>query len=177
MSSSRAISIHALREESDLTVKFRDMDVGFQSTLSVRRATLGLFRGQPRRPISIHALREESDYFRIDGDDNHIISIHALREESDSDGVLIAKFGEFQSTLSVRRATHVAVIALMPLFISIHALREESDRTQCRHGANKCTFQSTLSVRRATRLLLQLPPFINISIHALREESDSGFSW
>ena len=33
----------------------------FQSTLSVRRATLGLFCGQPWLPISIHALRKESD--------------------------------------------------------------------------------------------------------------------
>ena len=33
----------------------------------------------------------------------------------------------FQSTLSVRRATHVAVVNNMTIEISIHALREESD--------------------------------------------------
>ena len=39
---------------------------------------------------------------------------------------------EFQSTLSVRRATPVHVIAKVFLVISIHALREESDaRTMC----------------------------------------------
>ena len=56
--------------------------------------------------ISIHALREESDLFpgRFGG---HVeISIHALREESDPcpDKYITAAM-EFQSTLSVRRAT------------------------------------------------------------------------
>ena len=56
----------------------------FQSTLSVRRATLGV----------------------MDVGDSTVISIHALREESDvaSDTATVDK-QEFQSTLSVRRAT------------------------------------------------------------------------
>ena len=56
------------------------------------------------------------------------ISIHALREESDhgtKTGRLVGSL--FQSTLSVRRATH-ATFSVVPFFvISIHALREESD--------------------------------------------------
>ena len=55
----------------------------FQSTLSMRRAT--------DRP---HAVRPR-----------HIISIHALHEESDVGGGVRAECGEFQSTLSMRRAT------------------------------------------------------------------------
>ena len=56
----------------------------FQSTLSVRRATLLLYYPRRLAHISIHALREESDQMlhqlipRVIG-----ISIHALREESD----------------------------------------------------------------------------------------------
>ena len=57
--------------------------------------------------ISIHALREESDAGQ------HValafavqISIHALREESDwTVSMPLASAMEFQSTLSVRRAT------------------------------------------------------------------------
>ena len=55
----------------------------FQSTLSVRRATVSHRRQDNRRTISIHALREESDMRTIDQKINQLISIHALREESD----------------------------------------------------------------------------------------------
>ena len=55
----------------------------------------------------------------------------------------------FQSTLSVRRATHHRFDSARPSFISIHALREESD------------LESGLVIL-----------WIFISIHALREESD-----
>ena len=80
------ISIHALREESDPT------------DLSLIVVTL---------LISIHALREESDYnIFFCATIEFLISIHALREESDHDNKSIAKWLiEFQSTLSVRRAT------------------------------------------------------------------------
>ena len=56
------------------------------------------------------------------------ISIHALREESDARlEYLDYWFSEFQSTLSVRRATDKNEQAKKLLQISIHALREESD--------------------------------------------------
>ena len=80
----------------------------FQSTLSMRRATIVQDTKWFAYQISIHALHEESDRrpqwcrggaFRI--------SIHALHEESD--------FG--------RR------VLPMALGISIHALHEESDST------------------------------------------------
>ena len=55
----------------------------------------------------------------------------------------------FQSTLSVRRATHSAIRRPAGQAISIHALRKESDS-----------------------IVLQLARDISISIHALRKESD-----
>ena len=61
---SNLISIHALREESDL-----DSEVELETL-----------------EISIHALREESDLSRSPKNPTTIISIHALREESDGRG-------------------------------------------------------------------------------------------
>ena len=79
------ISIHALREESDVQeLSLASHPLKFQSTLSVRRATL--FSSVPgfSRLISIHALREESDFQHdVAFGTAYVISIHALREESD----------------------------------------------------------------------------------------------
>ena len=57
------ISIHALREESDLWYCSHSQSYRlFQSTLSVRRATGKTFAAKRYGiKISIHALREESD--------------------------------------------------------------------------------------------------------------------
>ena len=146
----------------------------FQSTLSVRRATVddgfrhvGLFisihalrkesdregRGRSgRQEISIHALRKESDASTARARRSRPISIHALRKESDSKlGVTSAQTAQFQSTLSVRRATYAAGTRGTPHYISIHALRKESDLV---HGR----WQSAPT----------------ISIHALRKESDTA---
>ena len=65
------------------------------------------------------------------------------------------KLGEitikFQSTLSVRRATGRAMALNTMLKISIHALRKESDLAGIGFcGLTSWLFQSTLSVRRAT---------------------------
>ena len=102
------ISIHALREESDVKlVKILYQLMLFQSTLSVRRATSLSVVSMKKLRISIHALREESDSVWQRYINDISISIHALREESDARG-----------GLDVCR----------PTVISIHALREESDR-------------------------------------------------
>ena len=78
------ISIHALREESDLIiVPLSAMSGLFQSTLSVRRATQAAGEGFKEWIISIHALREESDTLDLTTQLVNTISIHALREESD----------------------------------------------------------------------------------------------
>ena len=61
------ISIHALHEESDTPVVFwATYPIGFQSTLSMRRATFFGAIVIEHRLISIHALHEESD-FPFDG--------------------------------------------------------------------------------------------------------------
>ena len=81
--------------------------VGFQSTLSLRRATEGQENDAPIRPI---------------------ISIHALLAESDPTSVPRRKpLAQFQSTLSLRRATQNYGFAGRRFVISIHALLAESD--------------------------------------------------
>ena len=72
----------------------------------MRRATRGQQCDGPVDRISIHALREESDWFFNVPSMVRMISIHALREESDQGFEFQFVFEpEFQSTLSVRRAT------------------------------------------------------------------------
>ena len=70
---------------------------------------------------------------------------------------------EFQSTLSVRRATEVTHFAKQVMDISIHALRKESDKALEASAEQMKVFQSTLSVRRAT---VQL----DIFVHFLRRK-------
>ena len=56
------ISIHALREEGDLGLRYEgDNAKVFLSTPSARRATLVYGRQRRGKLISIHALREEGD--------------------------------------------------------------------------------------------------------------------
>ena len=78
----------------------------FQSTLSMRRATDVYHHYLRNEYISIHALHEESDGTGSDPRHGHAISIHALHEESDPIGRPLAGQHGFQSTLSMRRATH-----------------------------------------------------------------------
>ena len=106
------ISIHALHEESDFSEDI--------STQILR--------------ISIHALHEESDENTCYNPIIDKISIHALHEESDTIWVPSIKNIQFQSTLSMRRATRLS-FGLAPTH----------------------TFQSTLSMRRAT---VQLDIFV-----------------
>ena len=122
----------------------------FQSTLSVRRATFAQIPVSGGDVISIHALRKESDVVARRFYRRYDISIHALRKESDPIGIRCATpcmisihalrkesdfavlwlsvvLCEFQSTLSVRRATLCNRRGESHHAISIHALRKESD--------------------------------------------------
>ena len=145
----------------------------FQSTLSVRRATLSYILNLTSDSISIHALREESDVKYYDTMPSFGISIHALREESDPLKYIYPHLPyKFQSTLSVRRATGVTAFNFCLSLISIHALREESDKRYNR----VVIIRLCISIH-ALREESDRPLFIsnskrNISIHALREESD-----
>ncbi len=102
------ISIHALREEGDSSLRRSPKRRRrFLSTPSARRATEADDRAEQEQIISIHALREEGDlspygaahehqdfYPRPprggrlrrlrQGDHSQMISIHALREEGDA---------------------------------------------------------------------------------------------
>ena len=146
------ISIHALHEESDTTANVMLRMLKFQSTLSMRRATLRGHVDRVVQPISIHALHEESDLCSYPSPSAVAISIHALHEESDRvhttfDSKVLSLF---QSTISMRRATHHVGWRGTHITISIHALHEESDLVVNPNGTIRCAFQSTLSMRRAT---------------------------
>ena len=87
-------------------------------------------------PISIHALRKESDRVQLRLGQVGAISIHALRKESDPRlGEVDSQVCEFQSTLSVRRATCGESAVSPHLGISIHALRKESDHMPHQTGS------------------------------------------
>ena len=77
----------------------------------------------------------------------------------------------FQSTLSMRRATHIDGYAgSLDLFQSTLSMRRATLRwfvfVSC------VAFQSTLSMRRATHAASSEKHGVQISIHALHEESD-----
>ena len=125
----------------------------FQSTLSVRRATvcgdLTLGHGIP---ISIHALRKESDLNIVTEQIENVkfqSTLSVRRATFDGDVKAVQSF-LFQSTLSVRRATALLSCRILLHNISIHALRKESDRIHGQASPESESFQSTLSVRRAT---------------------------
>ena len=152
MEQSEAISIHALRKESDF---------GFRGSVAGKH-------------ISIHALRKESDAYcgRIMSPCSAFQSTLSVRRATFTPTLDLA-VSIFQSTLSIRRATHdghstvggsifqstLSVRRATPEhpegharnMISIHALRKESDRLWNHHASHHQRFQSTLSVRRATR--------------------------
>ncbi len=147
------ISIHALHEESDRTQTLHDLTTVISiHALHEESDSPTISDSHMAGVISIHALHEESDRVRRECNRILKISIHALHEESDALVFLAASHGsQFQSTLSMRRATACLTHQGIEETISIHALHEESDRRQ--------GFE-----RQA----------VGISIHALHEESD-GF--
>ena len=146
------ISIHALREEGDVT------DLG-QIKLPYR--------------ISIHALREEGDPlpccrgFMLP--DFYPRPPRGGRRARWNPLVLIPVF---LSTPSARRATAIDVSGQIGRQISIHALREEGDQEQLLAEINRRRFLSTPSARRATAGIQFFAVSDTISIHALREEGD-----
>ena len=145
----------------------------FLSTLSLRRATTGVqdhggrvIYFYPRspcgeRPLSAEPARNLPNFYprspcgerrpdRQGADPCGQISIHALLAESDAYGRIndISRL-IFLSTLSLRRATEKAALAMAGY-----------------------TFLSTLSLRRATHTPRSAGPWQGISIHALLAESD-----
>ena len=107
----------------------------FQSTLSVRRATVSADRGVTECHISIHALRKESDFVdRVqEGGATEFQSTLSVRRATPRSATMPSRDYRFQSTLSVRRATSPTDEFKTWAEISIHALRKESDRHATRH--------------------------------------------
>ena len=150
------------------------VSVKFQSTLSLRRATVAGAKVIPVVPISIHALLAESDdrFSRFWAAYPRFQSTLSLRRATVCNNQIFRKsiyfnprspcgerrgwvllMGmpmEFQSTLSLRRATGVVVVGLGGVAISIHALLAESDASSVMAPPQAGQFQSTLSLRRAT---------------------------
>ena len=126
---SDAISIHALLAESDVEKVPADVYYqAFLSTLSLRRATIGLvFLWWGVRFLSTLSLRRATND-AINGCNPDFISIHALLAESD------------------RKINTSGTIKM----ISIHALLAESDQLYINRTAKAVIFLSTLSLRRAT---------------------------
>ena len=150
MEQSEAISIHALRKESDF---------GFRGSVAGKH-------------ISIHALRKESDAYcgRIMSPCSAFQSTLSVRRATQR--ILDAGLAmEFQSTLSVRRATFTPTLDLaVSIFQSTLSVRRATHDGHSTVGGS--IFQSTLSVRRATPEHPPRQPPSKISIHALRKESD-----
>ena len=124
------ISIHALREEGDVTtLNYPKIIRKFLSTPSARRATIPVRRTvwllndfYPRPPRGGRLSEEEQKQA------DEKISIHALREEGDQpSGYGRVEPSEFLSTPSARRATRSKGRSRRQNGISIHALREEGD--------------------------------------------------
>ena len=126
------ISIHALREESDLRrMKGETMAVKFQSTPSARRAThLG--------PVGVGSTRD--------------FNPRPPWGKRPDKPKTPAPAKQFQSAISTWKATTDKLIVYDEAYmISIHALREESDAAAMGKACAEVSFQSTPSARRATR--------------------------
>ena len=128
---------------------------------------------EPLRLISIHALLAESDHFS-----RGVRVFRGYFYPRSPCGERHFQFSpypplcEFLSTLSLRRATKVAVGVVLHGGISIHALLAESDIQNGTRDIIENQFLSTLSLRRATHPYRHLAVRNQISIHALLAESD-----
>ena len=122
------ISIHALLAESDTSRLHKILsDWGFLSTLSLRRATVGIPNTNTSKKISIHALLAESDFWTTP-----------------------TSYGAFLSTLSLRRATWVGPVRNLPKRY-FYPRSPCGERLYTDEGwPNFSAFLSTLSLRRAT---------------------------
>ena len=117
VSTERAISIHALREEGD------------RSTMPLRFVPCNFY---PRPPRGGRPQGQRSSYR------GHQISIHALREEGDQCLLSCsARPKKFLSTPSARRATDRPGCGHQVWRISIHALREEGDTRAAATGSTE----------------------------------------
>ena len=124
-----AISIHALHTEGDrLRGNWLRREGIFQSTPSIRRATVDLRPDLGDAEISIHALHTEGDglaeYYSANL--SQFQSTPSIRRAT-SHHLLADPMSLFQSTPSIRRATTPKADRSGVHSISIHALHTEGD--------------------------------------------------
>ncbi len=169
----------------------------FQSTHSLRSATFERSGKRDKFLVSIHALLAECDL------PGHLPGCPPRRFNPRTPcGVRPVQWrwsgavNKFQSTHSLRSATHIAERGFFPGGVSIHALLAECDsqgilerlqslgfnpRTPCgvRPGPVPTrfylsAFQSTHSLRSATVGVFRTPDLCQVSIHALLAECDQS---
>ena len=192
-----AVSIHALLAECDSVFVGRS-----KSTTSFNpRTPCGV---RPRKPTvlktffrfqSTHSLRSATVEIRVAGW-FPTVSIHALLAECDSNNTVLAEaptgfnprtpcgvrlplpgilghiHRRFQSTHSLRSATEGPCIPPYWQKVSIHALLAECDRLLRAYCTQIGKFQSTHSLRSATTMNADKTYNVRVSIHALLAECD-----
>ena len=128
------ISIHALREESDSSKTGSNKETNiFLSTPSARRATLARPTSRHHTKISIHALREESDKGAVSHWYEHRYFYPRpprgeRHQDLETNGSERIKF---LSTPSARRATRILLnSALISLFLSTPSARRATAKTE-----------------------------------------------
>ena len=167
----------------------------FQSTHSLRSATLPDGCKSHLLAVSIHALLAECDNFpeAVFPHGKKFQSTHSLRSATKNADRSTGN-SRFQSTHSLRSATPPAAVVPRRPTVSIHALLAECDRSAvtgdkrrlCFNPRTPCgvrpveswgfaevrVFQSTHSLRSATFISLILKIYAFVSIHALLAECD-----
>ena len=146
------ISIHALREESDRNSQRCSQRRHDFNPRPPRGERLGIHGVASISPIfqSTPSARRATETVK-DAVKDGMISIHALREESDLASTVLLRFLPYFNPRPPRgeRPT-VSSTARGRYCISIHALREESDGREVIREEGDILFQSTPSARRAT---------------------------
>ena len=169
------ISIHALREEGDLSpCAALLLRLEFLSTPSARRATFQHRYQERVTLISIHALREEGDALDYAAKIKHaqfLSTPSARRATSPSSSPMLATF-QFLSTPSARRATGLGDKWFQDHQISIHALREEGDHSPASSAPMALYFYPRPPRGGRPGCTTADGNAEVISIHALREEGD-----
>ena len=190
------ISIHALREEGDVTSSKCRRAVSyfyprpprggrhqsltptmgvkqFLSTPSARRATWHQYGASVHQSISIHALREEGDRRRIQlAPEDLQISIHALREEGDPKNTVTDEERQNFYPRPPRGGRPSTALLCQSSRNFYPRPPRGGRRTGCRPEMSRLRFLSTPSARRATDFADADETPEMISIHALREEGD-----
>ena len=167
------LSTLSLRRATGGKQSFIRMDRIFLSTLSLRRATGLAGKVEDAINISIHALLAESDHPSLSDIEQHTYfyprSPCGERPKQPKHQTQTQYFYP-RSPCGERRVFNL--FANPGSTISIHALLAESDADALTDDVSTGGFLSTLSLRRATRYFTYYIGRFLISIHALLAESD-----